>query len=321
MIELHVHLDGSLRPSTIWELAQKTKGEKPAKDLEELTRLMEAPVPCLSLSQYLSRFELPLRYLQTPQALERVAFEQVEDLAAEGITYGEIRFAPQLSVLGGLSQEAVTEAVMAGVKKGMETYPSIRAGLLLCCLRGDDAGMYEKNMETIRLGAKWKDGGIVCGVDLAGAEELYDTGLFGDLFREADRFGLKKTIHAGEASGPDSIWKALDLGALRIGHGIRAIEDSSLVEELAKKKIPLEVCITSNVQTKAVPSLEDHPIEKLFRRGVHVTLNTDNRTVSRTTLRKERELARSEFGFTQEDLQTMDRYAAEGAFLAQAAVL
>ncbi|MGI6069015.1 MAG: adenosine deaminase [Blautia sp.] len=315
MIELHVHLDGSVRPSTIWELALEKEGRAPVADKEALTALMRAPVPCSSLSEYLTRFELPLQYLQNREGLERVAYELVEDLAEEGVTYAEIRFAPQLSTQEGLSQREVTEAVMAGVKRGMRAYPSIRIGLLLCCMRGVGEEALHKNLETIETAAVLKDGRLVCGIDLAGAEEVYKTDLFGSLFEVADPYGLKRTIHAGEASGPESIWKALDMGASRIGHGIAAIRDEALIKELVKRRIALEVCITSNVQTKGVPSLASHPIRRLYDAGVHVTLNTDNRTVSDTTLSKERELAKRTFGFTDKDLEVMDQYAAEAAFL------
>ena len=150
---------------------------------------------------------------------------------------------------------------------------------------------------------------------MAGAEEVYDTGLFRSLFEEADRYGLKRTIHAGEAAGPDSMWKALEMGALRIGHGIAAIQDESLIKELVTQKTALEVCVTSNVQTKGVRSLEEHPVKRLYDAGVHVTLNTDNRTVSGTTLLKEIDLVKNTFGFTDEDIKRMEGYAAEAAFL------
>ena len=182
-------------------------------------------------------------------------------------------------------------------------------------MRGDDRETERRNRETVELAAEMKDGGIVCGVDLAGAEEVYDTGLFRDLFAQVRRYGLNRTIHAGEAAGPDSVWKALELGAMRIGHGIAAAKDEKLMQELADRKIPLEVCITSNVQTKGVPSLEEHPIRKLYEAGVRVTINTDNRTVSDTTMTKELRLAREVLGFQEEDIRRMEEYAAEGSFL------
>ena len=315
MTELHVHLDGSLRPETVWELAREQGIALPARSVEELRTQMQAPVPCGSLGEYLSRFAVSMTCLQTEEALERVAFELGEDMAAEGMDLAEIRFAPQYSTRQGLSQEQVTEAVIRGVRRSMDTYPGLRLGLILCCMRGDDRETECFNQETLELAAAFQQGGVVCGVDLAGAEEVYDTGLFRDLFAQVRRYGLNRTIHAGEAAGPDSVWKALELGAMRIGHGIAAAKDEKLMQELADRKIPLEVCITSNVQTKGVPSLEEHPIRKLYEAGVRVTINTDNRTVSDTTMTKELRLAREVLGFQEEDIRRMEEYAAEGSFL------
>ncbi len=315
MTELHIHLDGSLRPETVRELAQEQNISYEAENMAGLRILLQAPVPCGSLSEYLSRFALPVACLQEEYALERAVRELTEDLAGEGQTYGEIRFAPQLHLQKGLSQEQVIRAAVRGAEQGMKNAPSIRVGLLLCCMRGEGAENERQNMETIDLAADFRNGGVVCGVDLAGAEEVYDTGLFRNLFLRADRYGLKRTIHAGEADGPDSVRKALDMGAMRIGHGIAAAKDERLMRELADRKIPLEVCVTSNVQTKGVPSLQDHPIRRLYEAGVRVTLNTDNRTVSDTTLKKEIRLAKTAFGFTDRDAERMESWAAEAAFL------
>lgn len=315
MTELHIHLDGALRPETVRDLAAQQNIPVPAKDMKELRALLQAPVPCGSLSEYLSRFALPVACMQQEYGLERTVCELTEDLASEGMTYAEIRFAPQLHTRAGLNQEQVVQAVIRGAKRGMKLAPSIRVGLLLCCLRGEGAENERDNTETIELAAGFRDSGVVCGVDLAGAEEVYDTGLFRDLFVRVERYGLKRTIHAGEADGPDSVRKALDMGAMRIGHGISAARDERLMRELAERKIPLEVCITSNVQTKGVPSLKDHPIRRLYDAGVRVTLNTDNRTVSDTTLLKEIRVAKEAFGFTDREIAQMDRYAAEAAFL------
>ena len=315
MTELHVHLDGSLRPETVWELAAEQGIALPAKTVEELRTLMQAPVPCGSLGEYLSRFAVSKNCLQTEAALERVAFELAEDMAEDGVTCGEIRFAPQFSTERGLTQRQVTEAVGRGVCRGMEEHPSLRLGLILCCMRGDDRETERRNRETVELAAEMKDGGIVCGVDLAGAEEVYDTGLFRDLFAQVRRYGLNRTIHAGEAAGPDSVWKALELGAMRIGHGIAAAKDEKLMQELADRKIPLEVCITSKKQTKGRTHRKEHPHRKQKEAGVRVTINTDNRTVSDTTMTKELRLAREVLGFQEEDIRRMEEYAAEGSFL------
>ncbi len=312
MIELHLHLDGSLRPETVWELAKEQKIELPAKTVEDVRYKMEVPEDCKTLEEYLERFDMPLMVLQKADALERVAFELTEDLARSGVTYAEIRFAPQLSLNGGLTQDEVTEAAIRGVKRGMEQYPQIRVGLILCCMRGDTNE--ELNMQTVETAKKYL-GDVVCAVDIAGAESLFPTELFAPVFAKVREYGIPMTIHAGEAAGPDSMRTALSYGTKRIGHGVAAATDPELVKTLAEEGITLEVCVTSNYQTKVVPSIEAHPIKKLFDAGVHVTVNSDNMTCSRTDIRKEIALLKNVLGFTDREIETMEEYAWEARFL------
>lgn len=312
MIELHLHLDGALRPKTVWELAQLQQVNLPSRSIEETKEMMEVPENCKTLSEYLERFDLPLLVLQQEEAIERVAYELVEDLVKLSVEYAEIRFAPQLSTKKGLSQEQVVEAAIRGVQRGMKEYPSIRVGLILCCMRGDDL-VYE-NMETIEVAHKYL-GDVVCAVDLAGAESLFATDLFEDVFTKASMYKIPMTIHAGEADGPESIWKALSYGTKRIGHGIAAIQDPKLIEKLIEDQVTLEICVTSNVHTKVVESLEAHPVRKLFDAGVHVTINSDNMTVSDTNIWKEKEIVKQAFHFTEEEWKQMEQYAKEAAFL------
>lgn len=312
MIELHLHLDGSLRPETVWDLASKQGIKLPAESLEEVRCLMRVPENCQTLEDYLRRFDLPLLTLQRPDAVERVTYELVEDLAKEGISYAEIRFAPQLSAKGGSSQNEIVEAAIRGAENGMKEYPSIRAGLILCCMRGD--GLQEANMETVEAVRKYL-GDVVCAVDIAGAESLYPTEMFEPVFRRAREYGLPMTIHAGEAAGPDSIKIALSYGAERIGHGVSAVRDAELMRELADKNIALEVCVSSNYHTKVVPSIAAHPIRELFDAGVRVTVNSDNRTASGTNLAKEIEILKDTFGFTDAEIRKMESYAYDARFL------
>lgn len=312
MIELHLHLDGALRPKTVWELAQLQQVKLPSRSIEETKEMMEVPENCKTLSEYLERFDLPLLVLQQEEAIERVAYELVEDLVKLSVEYAEIRFAPQLSTKKGLSQEQVVEAAIRGVQRGMKEYPSIRVGLILCCMRGDDL-VYE-NMETIEVAHKYL-GDVVCAVDLAGAESLFATDLFEDVFTKASMYKIPMTIHAGEADGPESIWKALSYGTKRIGHGIAAIQDPKLIEKLIEDQVTLEICVTSNVHTKVVESLEAHPVRKLFDAGVRVTINSDNMTVSDTNIWKEKEIVKQAFHFTEEEWKQMEQYAKEAAFL------
>ena len=312
MIELHLHLDGSLRPETVWELAKEQKIELPAKTGEDVRYKMEVPEDCKTLEEYLERFDMPLMVLQKADALERVAFELTEDLARSGVTYAEIRFAPQLSLKEGLTQDEVTEAAIRGVKRGMEQYPQIRVGLILCCMRGDTNE--ELNMQTVETAKKYL-GDVVCAVDIAGAESLFPTERFAPVFAKVREYGIPMTIHAGEAAGPDSMRTALSYGTKRIGHGVAAATDPELVKMLVEEGITLEVCVTSNYQTKVVPSIEAHPIKKLFDAGVHVTVNSDNMTCSRTDIRKEIALLKNVLGFTDREIETMEEYAWEARFL------
>lgn len=312
LIELHLHLDGSLRPETVWELAKEQNIKLPANTVDEVRDQMQVPEDCRTLEEYLTRFDLPLLVLQTREALERAAFELTEDLAKEGVTYAEIRFAPQLSIKGGMTQEQAVEAAIEGVKRGMEQYPSIRVGLILCCMRGEDNE--EWNLQTVETAKKYL-GDVVCAVDIAGAESLYPTERFAPVFEKVREYGLPSTIHAGEAAGPESMKTALAFGAKRIGHGVAAVEDPELVRRLIEEQITLEVCVTSNYQTKVVPSIEAHPIRRLFNAGVRVTVNSDNRTVSNTNVRKELDILRNVFGFKEQEIEKMEEYAWEARFL------
>lgn len=312
LIELHLHLDGSLRPETVWELAKEQNIKLPANTVDEVRDQMQVPEDCRTLEEYLTRFDLPLLVLQTREALERAAFELTEDLAKEGVTYAEIRFAPQLSIKGGMTQEQAVEAAIEGVKRGMEQYPSIRVGLILCCMRGEDNE--EWNLQTVEAAKKYL-GDVVCAVDIAGAESLYPTERFAPVFEKVREYGLPSTIHAGEAAGPESMKTALAFGAKRIGHGVAAVEDPELVRRLIEEQITLEVCVTSNYQTKVVPSIEAHPIRRLFNAGVRVTVNSDNRTVSNTNVRKELDILRNVFGFKEQEIEKMEEYAWEARYL------
>lgn len=312
MLELHLHLDGSLRPETVWELAKEQGVELFAKSVGEVKDKMEVPEDCKTLEEYLERFDLPLLVLQRADALERVTFELTEDLAREGVTYAEIRFAPQLSISGGLTQDQVVEAAIRGAKRGMKAYPQIRIGLILCCMRGDKN---EKlNLDTVETARKYL-GDVVCAVDIAGAESLFPTELFAPVFARVREYGIPMTIHAGEAAGPDSMRTALSYGTKRIGHGVAAVNDPELIRRLVEEQVTLEICVTSNYHTKVVPSIEEHPIRRLFDAGVRVTVNSDNRTCSRTNLNKELDILRNVLGFREEELERLQEYAWEARFL------
>lgn len=308
MIDLHLHLDGSLRPGTVREILNKqgiTHWENEAKACEALCVMDD----CRDLNDYLSKFEYPCMALKTPENIERAFFELGEDLATQGLEYAEIRFAPQLST-GIINEEEAVQAAIRGVKKAESAY-DIRLGIILCCMRGTE---HEHNLLTVEAAKKYL-GSHVCALDLAGAEALYSTDKFEKEFKLAKKYDIPFTIHAGEASGAESIWKALEFGASRIGHGIRCVEDGALVDYLARYEIPLEVCPTSNMQTKVFSDIKIYPIKELLLNGVRVTLNTDNMTVSNTCLEDERTFVKKYCQITDEDIELMEQYSRKAAFL------
>lgn len=308
MIDLHLHLDGSLRPQTVRELLYKDGIEFSEKEIE---KLLTVDKDCSDLNDYLRTFEYPVRVLKSGEALERTMYELGEDLCNEGITYAEIRFAPLQSAGNELSVDEAVQAAIAGAKRVQNRFPELKLGIILCCMRGD---CHKENILTVE-SARRHLGNYVCALDLAGAEALYATDMFEEEFHLAKQYGIPFTIHAGEAAGPESIWKALELGASRIGHGIRCIEDDVLVDYLARHEIPLEVCPTSNMQTKVFGDMEEYPLKELLLMGVHTTLNTDNRTVSRTDIAGERKFVKRYCRITDSELELMNEYSKKAAFL------
>jgi len=307
MIDLHVHLDGSLSEKTIQSLAKMQDFVLPS----DFGKLIKASSDCKDLNEYLKCFELPLKLLQTKKALKYAVSELIYELKKQGLFYAEIRFAPQLHASRWLTQKDVVRAVLAG-KAEAEKNCSLKCGIILCLMRGADNE--KANTETVELAAKFKGKGVA-GIDLAGAEALYNTKNFETLIKTARSKDLNVTVHAGEADGPESVWAAVNAGAQRIGHGVRAIEDLELIKVLIEKRIVLEMCPTSNVQTKTVKSFKEHPIKKLFDMGVKVTVNTDNMTVSDTTLRKEVELLKTELEFTDKQINQLFNNAMSRVFL------
>ncbi len=287
-IELHLHLDGSIREETANEILGKKCNLK-AKD------------KCEDLNEYLEKFEIPSIILQTKENLERVAYELALDLKKDNVIYAEIRFAPLKHLNGGLSLDEVITSVLNGLSK-----VDIETNLILCMMRNDS---FNDNKKVIDLAHKY---GFP--IDLAGAEAIYKTKDFKELFEYAKSINVPFTIHAGEADGYESIKAAIDFGASRLGHGIKIIDYPDLINEAKEKGITLEVCPTSNVQTNAVNILKDHPIKKLFDMNVNVCINTDNRTVSNITLEDEYNKLKETFNFTNEDFLKMNLMAIEASF-------
>lgn len=311
MIDLHLHFDGSLLPRTVLELAQEQNIALPASDPDELKLFLCAPSDCGSLNEYLGKFDLPLLVLQTKEAVRKAMYVLTSSLKEQGLLYAEIRFAPQLHTKKGMTQEETVKAAIQGMQEALAG-SFFKAKLILCCMRGADNR--EENLLTVRTAAAFLGRGVAA-VDLAGAEALFPTEGFAEVFALAKELGVPYTIHAGEADGPESIWAALRMGASRIGHGVRACEDKELMEVLRERQIPLEMCPSSNVQTKAVPSFEEHPVLDYLRRGLLVTVNTDNMTVSDTTEEREYRLLSQRLGMMKEEHKKLLLNAADAAFL------
>lgn len=304
-IDLHLHLDGSLTPAYVISQAKKQGLDLPVWEEKELVKYMTAPADCRDLNEYLEKFDLPCSVMQTEDALTEAVRDVCRQMEAQGMKYVEIRFAPQLHTKKGLTQRQVTEAAIKGLPQGK----GLEAKLILCCMRMENNE--KENMETIRMAEEYLGKGVAA-ADLAGAEAIFPTKPFEPVFRMAREAGVPFTIHAGEADGPKSIWTALKFGAKRIGHGVRCLEDETLVEYLREHRIPLEVCPTSNFQTKAVKG--EYPLKKMLEKGLCVTLNTDNTTVSGTTLEKEFEVARTRLGVTEEELEILKANAEKARF-------
>ncbi|WP_205665683.1 adenosine deaminase [Anoxybacter fermentans] len=309
-VELHLHLDGSVNPETILELAQKEGIDLPTENLDELRRYLEVPEDCKSLGEYLQKFEFPLAVMQTKEGLKRIAYELCERVAKENVRYFEVRFAPQLHTRKGLTLNEVVEAVLDGLNEGKREF-NVKAGLILCAMRHQPV---EINLEIADLAARFKEKGVVA-VDLAGDEANFPVEDHAEVFERAKASGLHITIHAGEAAGAQSVAKAIELGAERIGHGVRSFEDPEVLAKLKEKKILLEVCPKSNRHTKAVRNISEHPVKEYFDKGIRVSINTDNRTVSNTSLTDEYQLVMEELGFTVDEIKKMILYAAETVFL------
>ena len=301
MIDLHLHLDGSLNPKNILEMAKMAGVDLPYTEEAVIRTKMMVEPDCTNLGEYLEKFDLPLHLLQTTETIEYAVYELMRDLKEQGLCYAEIRYAPQLHLQKGLTQAEVVEATIRGRNKGVQDF-GIPVNLILCCMRSDQN--QAENMETIMVAEKYLGQGV-CAVDLAGNEAAYPTESFKDVFALAKKKGVPMVIHAGEAAGPESVWQALDLGAVRIGHGIHSIEDKELMAVLKEKGIYLEMCYSSNLQTKTVDNAADYPLVPFLLEGLPVTLHTDNLTVSNTALQREYRLVQEQFSLTDEQMKAV----------------
>src|SRR5215471_16299140 len=318
---LHEHLDGVLRPQTVIQLAQAVGySDLPTTDPEALGQWFHQGANQGSLAKYLAGFKHTIGVMQTEEALERVAYEQAEDLSKDGVVYFETRFAPLFHTQKGLTHQQVVSAVLKGLERGRKDF-GVRSGLIICAMRNMNV-----SLEMAELAVDFRGRGVI-GFDLAGEEGGFPPKKHVEAFHYIQRQNFNITIHAGEGFGKESIWQAIQYcGAHRIGHGTRLIDDIAVVDgkavkmgDLAQyvldKRIPLEICLISNVHTGAAKRLEDHPFKIFYQAKFRVTLNTDNRLMSDTSMSKEFTAAADTFGLGLDDLERLTINAMKSAFL------
>jgi len=309
--ELHNHLDGSLRIDTILDLAKIQSVTLPTFNRDELENLLINDENCKSLKEYFIPFDISLSVLQTEESLERSTYELLEDVKKENVKYLEIRFSPMLHTKMGLTLDEVIKSVLRG-KKQAEKILGIKSGIIVCGLRHITP---MQNFELAQLAVKYKNKGVVA-FDLAG-EELGRPALDHiKAFEHVVQNNLARTVHAGEADGAHSIYDAIHgLKANRIGHGTHLFQDTDLLNYIRDEQIPLEVCLSSNLQTKAVASLENHPIRDYFKQNIIITLNTDSYLISGTTITKEFELAVLHYQYGKKEIEQLTLNSFRAAFL------
>jgi adenosine deaminase len=308
--ELHCHLDGSVRPSTLLELGAAYGKPMPAATPEALAEFMRVD-DARHLEDYLERFATTLSVMQTAESPDRIAYELAMDVALEGVRYIEVRYAPVLNVREGLSLEEAVEAPLRGLARA-EADGGARGRVIVCGIRNMPPAI---SMDLAELAVSFKGRGVV-GFDLAGGEAGNPAVEHADAFRFVRYHDLPCTCHAGEGAGAESVREAVHVcGAHRVGHATRLIEDRSLMDYVIDRRIALEICLTSNVQTRAVESLAAHPFRAYFERGANVVLNTDNRLMSGVTLEDEYERAAEHLGFSFDELAQVAINGFESSFL------
>lgn len=310
-IELHAHLDGAITVDIAKELSKLQDIKLNANNDEQLLNMLSVPSTCNSLNDFLKCFDLPLTLLQTEKAITTAVYRVLENMRKDNVVYAELRFAPQLHTKCGLTQSMAVKAAIKGIEKA-----SIPANIILCCMRGDNNDTENNTTVEIAHDMLTKHGGVVA-LDLAGAEGLYPTSKYTKIFEKANKYGIPFTIHAGEADGVESVISAIDMGAVRIGHGVRIAGNEEVMKMIADKKIYLEMCPTSNKITKAIQDMRDYPIIDFLNKGIKVTVNTDDSAIERTTLSDEFRYLEKEFGLSKKQELDIFNNSIEAAFTTQ----
>lgn len=298
-VELHCHLDGSLSKEFIERrLSRKV-----------IQQELGVSDDCGSLAEYLEKFELPLECLKDAEGLEEAGYDVLKTMHQEHVIYAEIRFAPLLSVSETMDAEQVISALLRGLKKGKEEF-GVEYNVIVCAMRHHSM---EENYDMIQTACKFLGKGV-CGADLAGAEAQYPMSEFMELFHRVKKLGMPFTIHAGECGSVKNIVDSVQAGAARIGHGIAMRGDASVQDLVKKSHVAVEMCPISNLQTKAVKSMKEYPLREFLNKGLSVTINTDNRTVSNTSLTKELDFIQRSYGIGDDAIRQMMRNAVKAAF-------
>ena len=311
-IELHCHLDGSVRVETMYELLLE-QGEINPMEMEQFEQMVRVKDDCKSLKEYLEKFKYPLKIMQRKEYLERITYELLEDLSLQNVKYVEIRFAPFLHMEEGLTFDEVVESVLRGMGKGQEEF-GILSNVILICMRHEGV---ENSIEIVEQGEKYLGKGVVA-VDLAGNEADFPPEIHQKAFQLAFEKGYNITVHAGETGIEENIVKSIELlHADRIGHGIAAIKDPDIMELIKDRGVSVEMCPISNLQTKAIKTIEEYPIRDFFDKGLYITVNTDNITVSNTSLQREYQLLMDKLGFSMDEIYTLIDNSIKAAFLSE----
>ncbi len=302
-LDLHCHLDGSLSPDFVSSVLPEYT------DSNELLSAMQAPADCSSLTEYLRCFDIPIRALQNATSLTNAVVDVIRQAYEENVRYIELRFAPSFSVNDNFSYNDVCEAAIKGSQIGYARY-EVHSSIILCAMRHLDV---TTNLKVLKAAREYLGYGI-CALDLAGDESMFPNEMFVDLFKEANRLEVPYTIHSGECGSTENVRMALSLGAKRVGHGIALIKEPSLIKECMDVRMGLELCPTSNFQTKASDSYANYPLKKYLELGLPATVNTDNRTVSNTNMTDEIKLITSKLGIDKADLKMLYTNAVEISF-------
>lgn len=308
-VDLHCHLDGSVRIETLYDLYEGKKSHS----IEEFKKKVSVNNNNKSLIEYLGKFKYPLAIMQTEENLERIIYELLEDMSKENILYSEIRFAPTLHMEQGLSMEEIIESILKGKTRAEKEY-NIKSNIILIGMRNDSS---DNIFKILNVGKKYLGKGVVA-FDLAGDEANYPLYIHEKSINLAKELGYKVTLHAGETGSIKNIKTALELNTDRIGHGIAAEKSEELVKVLSQSNIPLELCPSSNLQTKAVSNISEYPIKFFMDNNLKVTINTDNRTVSNVTLTDEYKLIERNFNLNMKDIKVLLNNSIDAAFISDA---